>query len=212
VALKRGDPLGCFKLDRLGHSLAHVVSVIEDLDARGVHFMTAEVGLSTKGNTGKLVLNILGSIALFERNLMLERTRAGLAAARAKGRIGGQRRRGHQSPADAEQGRTQCRRCGQHAQGQSTHSVQGAACRARPRGPFRELKAAAARYSSVNRPQSSSGSPRSLNPSSGRRRRQRPGQQRRSRHQGAPVTSGCSMDRPVPLADVSKCSMPACDG
>jgi len=83
----------CFKLDRLGRSLAHLVKVIEDLDARGVHFMTAEDGLSTKGSTGKLVLNILGSIAQFERNLMLERTRAGLAAAKAKGRIGGRRRK-----------------------------------------------------------------------------------------------------------------------
>jgi DNA invertase Pin-like site-specific DNA recombinase len=55
--------------------------------------MAAEDGLSTKGSTGKLVPNILGSIALFERNLMLERTRAGLAAAKAKGRIGGRRRK-----------------------------------------------------------------------------------------------------------------------
>jgi hypothetical protein len=88
-----GCTLACFKLDRLGRSLAHLVKVIEDLDARGVHFMTAEDGLSTKGTTGKLVLNILGSIAQFERNLMLERTRAGLAAAKAKGRIGGRRRK-----------------------------------------------------------------------------------------------------------------------
>jgi DNA invertase Pin-like site-specific DNA recombinase len=92
AALEKGDTLACFKLDRLGR-FAHLVSVIEDLDARGVHFMTAEDGLSTKGSTGKLVLNILGSIAQFERNLMLERTRAGLAAARAKGRVGGRRRK-----------------------------------------------------------------------------------------------------------------------
>jgi DNA invertase Pin-like site-specific DNA recombinase len=91
AALEKGDTLACFKLDRLGRSLAHLVKVIEDLDARGVHFITAEDGLSTKGSTGKLVLNILGSIAQFERNLMLERTRAGLAAARAKGRVGGRK-------------------------------------------------------------------------------------------------------------------------
>jgi DNA invertase Pin-like site-specific DNA recombinase len=93
LALEKGDTLACFKLDRLGRSLAHLVKVIEDLDARGIHFMTAEDGLSTKGSTGKLVLNILGSIAQFERNLMLERARAGLAAARAKGRVGGRRRK-----------------------------------------------------------------------------------------------------------------------
>src|SRR5262249_11833121 len=93
AAVEKGDTLACFKLDRLGRSLAHLVRVIEDLGARGVHFMTAEDGLSTKGSTGKLVLNILGSIAQFERNLMLERTRAGLAAAKAKGRVGGRPRR-----------------------------------------------------------------------------------------------------------------------
>ena len=88
MAALEKDTLACFKLDRLGRSLAHLVKVIEDLHARSVHFMTAEDGLSTKGSTGKLVLNILGSIAQFERNLTLERTRAGLAAARAKGRVG----------------------------------------------------------------------------------------------------------------------------
>jgi Enterobacteriaceae phage serine recombinase len=93
AARETGDTLACFKLDRLGRSLAHLVKVIEDLEARGVHFMTAEDGLSTKGSTGKLVLNMLGAIAQFERNLMLERTRAGLAAARAKGRVGGRRRK-----------------------------------------------------------------------------------------------------------------------
>ena len=103
AALEKGDTLAVFKLDRLGRSLAHLVKVLEDLDARGVHFMTAEDGLSTKGSTGKLVLNILGSIAQFERNLMLERTRAGLAAARAKGRIGGRPRR--MGPADVTKAR-----------------------------------------------------------------------------------------------------------
>jgi DNA invertase Pin-like site-specific DNA recombinase len=93
ASLERGDTLAVFKLDRLGRSLAHLVKVIEDLEARGIHFMTTEDGLSTKGSTGKLVLNILASIAQFERNLMLERTRAGLAAARAQGRVGGRRRK-----------------------------------------------------------------------------------------------------------------------
>jgi DNA invertase Pin-like site-specific DNA recombinase len=60
----------------------HLSKLLEDLEKRGIHFVTAEDGLSTKGSTGKLVLNILGSIAQFERDLILERTRAGLAAAR----------------------------------------------------------------------------------------------------------------------------------
>ena len=54
----------------------HLTKILEDLEAKGVHFMTTEEGLSTKGSTGKLVLHILGAIAQFERSLMLERTRA----------------------------------------------------------------------------------------------------------------------------------------
>jgi DNA invertase Pin-like site-specific DNA recombinase len=103
ASLEKGDTLAVWKLDRLGRSLAHLVRVMEDLEARGVHFTTTEDGLSTNGSTGKLVLNILGSIAQFERNLMLERTRAGLAAARAKGRVGGRRRK--MLPADVTRAR-----------------------------------------------------------------------------------------------------------
>src|SRR5262245_35493875 len=74
------EPVACYKLDRIGRSVVHLAKLLEELEERGVHFMTAEDGLSTKGSTGKLVLNILGSIAQFERDLILERTRAGLAA------------------------------------------------------------------------------------------------------------------------------------
>jgi DNA invertase Pin-like site-specific DNA recombinase len=85
ATLERGDTLACYKLDRIGRSVVHLAKLLEELEKRGVHFMTAEDGLSTKGSTGKLVLNILGSIAQFERDLILERTRAGLAAARTRG-------------------------------------------------------------------------------------------------------------------------------
>jgi len=83
--LKPGDTLACYKLDRLGRSLGHLAKVIEDLEARGVHFMTTEDQLTTKGNTGKLVMGIMAAIAQFERSLILERTQAGLAAARKRG-------------------------------------------------------------------------------------------------------------------------------
>ena len=86
AALKRGDTLACYKLDRLGRSLPHLAKVVEELDARGMSFMTSEDGLSTKGSTGKLVLHMLGAVAQFERDLILERTRAGLAAARKRGK------------------------------------------------------------------------------------------------------------------------------
>jgi DNA invertase Pin-like site-specific DNA recombinase len=98
AALEKGDTLACFKLDRVGRSLPHLVTILGDLEHRGIHFATTEDGLSTKGSTGKLVLHILASIAQFERSLMLERTRAGLAAARARGKVPGRPRR--MEPAD----------------------------------------------------------------------------------------------------------------
>ena len=84
--LQKGDTLACYKLDRLGRSIFHLAKVVEELDARGISFMTTEDGLSTKGSTGKLVLHMLGAVAQFERNLILERTRAGLAAASKRGK------------------------------------------------------------------------------------------------------------------------------
>src|SRR5262245_62887995 len=86
--LERGDVLVTFRLDRLGRSLLHLVKVLEDLEVRGVGFETLD-GVSTQGSTGKLVLHILGSVAQFERQLLIERTMAGLKAARAEGRTGG---------------------------------------------------------------------------------------------------------------------------
>lgn len=57
-----------------------MTKLLSDLEARGVHFRTVEDGLSTQGSTGKLVLHMLGAVAQFERDLILERTRAGLQA------------------------------------------------------------------------------------------------------------------------------------
>ena len=90
--LEKGDVLVTFRLDRLGRSLAHLVKTLEDLEKRGIGFETLD-GVSTRGATGKLVLHILGSVAQFERQLLIERTMAGLSAARAEGRSGGRRRK-----------------------------------------------------------------------------------------------------------------------
>jgi DNA invertase Pin-like site-specific DNA recombinase len=86
TALQKGDTLACYKLDRIGRSLVHLSKLLAELEERGVHFQTVEDGLSTKGSTGRLVLNIMGSIAQFERDLILERTRAGLEAAKKRGK------------------------------------------------------------------------------------------------------------------------------
>ena len=83
--LRPGDTLACYKLDRIGRSLVHVTRLIAHLEQRGVDFRTVEDGLSTKGSTGKLILHVLGAVAQFERDLILDRTKAGLAAARKRG-------------------------------------------------------------------------------------------------------------------------------
>ncbi len=88
-ALEKGDTLACYKLDRIGRSLHHLSGLLKGLEEGGVHFKTADGTVSTTGPTGKLLLHVLGAVAQFERDLILERTRAGLAAARTRGRIGG---------------------------------------------------------------------------------------------------------------------------
>lgn len=89
TALEKGDTLACYKLDRIGRSVHHLSGLLKELDERGVHFKTADGTVNTVGSTGKLLLHVLGAVAQFERDLILERTRAGLAAARARGRVGG---------------------------------------------------------------------------------------------------------------------------
>ncbi len=87
AACEKGDTLACWKLDRVGRSVAHLSKLLADLEARGVHFRTIEDGLDTRGSTGKLVLHMLGAVAQFERDLIIERTKAGLAIARKNGKL-----------------------------------------------------------------------------------------------------------------------------
>ena len=93
-ALREGDTLVVWKLDRLGRDLRHLIDTVQDLAARGVGFRVlagqgAEIDTSTPH--GRLVFGIFGAIAEFERELIRERTLAGLAAARARGRLGGRK-------------------------------------------------------------------------------------------------------------------------
>ncbi len=87
--LREGDTVVVWKLDRLGRSMQNLVELINDFDTRGVQFrsLTESIDTSTPGST--LIFNIFGSLAQFERDLIRERTRAGLEAARARGRTGG---------------------------------------------------------------------------------------------------------------------------
>src|SRR5215211_9054805 len=87
--LRAGDTLVVWRLDRLGRSLPHLIETLTDLANRGIGFksLTEQIDTTTPG--GKLVFHVLGALAEFERDLTRERTHAGLAAARARGRIGG---------------------------------------------------------------------------------------------------------------------------
>lgn len=85
ASLEPGDTLACYKLDRIGRSLAHLSKLLDDLNTRGIKFKTVSDGLDTSGSTGRLVLHMLAAVAQFERDLIVERTRAGLAAAKKSG-------------------------------------------------------------------------------------------------------------------------------
>jgi DNA invertase Pin-like site-specific DNA recombinase len=90
--LRRGDTLIVWRLDRLGRSLKHLVELIEKFEQMGVQFLSVQEGMDTSTPMGKMVYHVFGAIAEFERNLIRERTNAGLSAARARGRKGGRPR------------------------------------------------------------------------------------------------------------------------
>ncbi|MBW7861516.1 MAG: recombinase family protein [Rhodocyclaceae bacterium] len=84
-----GDTLVVVRIDRLARSLSHLLAVIEQLERKGAHFRSLEDPIDTASPQGKFTLQVLGAAAEFERALIRERTRAGLASARSQGRIGG---------------------------------------------------------------------------------------------------------------------------
>lgn len=89
--LSEGDTLVVWKLDRLGRSMRHLVTLIEDLRGRGVNFRSLTDSIDTSTPMGRFFFHVMGALAEMERELIVERTRAGLAVARAQGRIGGRR-------------------------------------------------------------------------------------------------------------------------
>ena len=90
---RKGDVIVVMKLDRLGRSLKHLIDVMGELEKRGVGLKSVSEGIDTTTSGGKLVFHIFGAIAEFERTLIIERTQAGLQAARARGRRGGRPRK-----------------------------------------------------------------------------------------------------------------------
>jgi len=92
-ALREGDTLVVWKLDRLGRNLRHLVSTVDDLSKRNVRFkvLSGDTPVDTGSPQGKLLFGIFATLAEFERDLIRERTIAGLQSARARGRIGGRK-------------------------------------------------------------------------------------------------------------------------
>jgi DNA invertase Pin-like site-specific DNA recombinase len=89
--LREGDVLVVWKLDRLGRSLAHLIDTVAALAARGIGLRSLTEAIDTTTPGGRLVFHLFGALGQFERDLIRERTRAGLAAAEARGRKGGRR-------------------------------------------------------------------------------------------------------------------------
>ncbi len=92
-ALREGDTIIVWRLDRLGRSLKDLVEIIAGLEERNIGFRSLNEAIDTTNAGGKLIFHIFAALAEFERSLIQERTKAGLAAARARGRRGGRPRK-----------------------------------------------------------------------------------------------------------------------
>jgi DNA invertase Pin-like site-specific DNA recombinase len=90
-SLRTGDTLVVWRLDRLGRSLSDLVKIIGDLEREGITFESLSEKIDTGSASGKLPFHVFAALAEFERNLIRERTLAGLSAARARGRVGGRK-------------------------------------------------------------------------------------------------------------------------
>ena len=91
--LRAGDTVVIWRMDRLGRSLKDLIALVERLEAVGVGLRSLQEKIDTTSSGGRLVFHLFGALAEFERNLIRERTQAGLTAARARGRHGGRKKR-----------------------------------------------------------------------------------------------------------------------
>jgi len=86
---RKGDTLVVWRLDRLARSVAHLIEIINRLEAKGIEFASLTETIDTRTGSGRLVMHVFAALAEFERALIRERTAAGLKAARERGRVGG---------------------------------------------------------------------------------------------------------------------------
>lgn len=91
--VRPGDTLVVWRLDRLGRSLKDLIALVEELEQRQIGFRSLQENIDTTTSGGKLIFHLFGALAEFERNLIRERTQAGLQAARARGRKGGRQQK-----------------------------------------------------------------------------------------------------------------------
>ena len=90
--LREGDSLVVWKLDRLGRNVKDLVTLVGELEQRGIHFKSLTDNIDTTTTAGRFFFHVMASLAQMERELLVERTRAGLDAARKRGRVGGRKR------------------------------------------------------------------------------------------------------------------------
>jgi DNA invertase Pin-like site-specific DNA recombinase len=102
--LREGDTLVVWKLDRLGRTVKGLVELVESLQAQGIQFRSLTDAIDTSSPSGRFFFHVMASLAQMERELIAERTKAGLAAARKAGRVGGRKR--SMTPAKIEAART----------------------------------------------------------------------------------------------------------
>jgi DNA invertase Pin-like site-specific DNA recombinase len=86
---RKDDVIVCWRLDRIGRSLRHLIDVAEQLQKRGIALRSLTESIDTSTSSGRFMFNILGALGQMEREIIIERTRAGLVAAAARGRRGG---------------------------------------------------------------------------------------------------------------------------
>ena len=90
--VRKDDTLVVWRLDRLGRSLRHLIQVVNTMNDNGVFFMSLQEKIDTSSSGGKLIFHVFGALAEFERDIIRERTIAGLKAARERGKVGGRKR------------------------------------------------------------------------------------------------------------------------
>lgn len=91
--LRPGDTLVVWKLDRLGRTVKGLVELVSDLEQKNIQFRSATDGIDTSTSSGRFFFHVMSALAQMERELIAERTKAGLAAARARGKLGGRKRK-----------------------------------------------------------------------------------------------------------------------